>query len=67
VRGRDPELTIAEVAAQKRVTRRTVSRWINGGGLRAIVYSRRCVRVKLSDLIRFTRQKATASPYGLAG
>ena len=55
---KDELLTVAEAAALLKVTPHTVYRWIAAGRLPAVRYSRRVVRVRLSDLAQIKQDSS---------
>ena len=46
-------LTYEEVAAELRVSRRTVERWVEAGSLPAVRFGRRILRISRDDLVGF--------------
>ena len=52
-------LTIAEVAKDLRVSRRTIKRWIKAGKLKAVQLSPNIVRIETQELDQFKKGNDT--------
>ena len=50
--------TLAEAAAERGISDRTIRRFIADGRLKAVRYSERCIRIHVDELARFDAEAA---------